>query len=103
VKGFTLPYLAYPSYRNSAYRDLGFDVSTSLGLIAAATDDSEIELIDLWTGARLTPAWGPGKVSNNRVRCLSFTSVDANGRSLDNSTHQGLLIAHGQVVEEWSC
>ncbi|MCJ1244263.1 hypothetical protein MMC30_001461 [Trapelia coarctata] len=97
----TSPYISYPSYRNSAYMNLGFEVSTSLGLIAAATEESTVKIFDAWTGKEAAVGWRKEKVWGDTVRCLSFTGIDKYGSRMEEKVDQGLLVVHGTTVEEW--
>lgn len=97
----TSPYISYPTYRNSAYRYLGFEVSSSLGLVATATEESTVKIFDAWTGKEASSGWGEGKVWQDTVRCLSFSGMDKDGVKMEGNVDQGLLVTHGTTIEEW--
>ena len=109
----TVPYISYSAYRNSSYCFLGFDASSSLGLIAAATEDKKIKMLELWTGKEIVPAWGIEKVWEEQVQCLlfvhsndpaTFNSVEetkTKTRNGDTGLCKRLLIASGDSVVEW--
>ncbi|MCJ1374534.1 hypothetical protein MMC20_005766 [Loxospora ochrophaea] len=101
----TTPYITYPSYINPHHPSLAFDVSPSLGLVAAATppplaspsaategDQQSTSLFDLWTG-RVVEGWtGLGK-GNLDIGCIAFT----NNEHGDDEA----LVGVGDTVELW--
>ena len=93
------PYLHYPSFRNTANIRLGFDISTSLGLIAAGQNDQRVSLFDLWSTQEVVASWGRKQWPAN-VETLSFIG-DEDGCGDAQPRTNGLLIAAGAVVEEW--
>ena len=55
-KPYTIPYLECPTYRNTAQGlPLGFDVSSRLNAIAAASDRAEVHLFDASNGKEVHP------------------------------------------------
>ncbi|MCJ1284301.1 hypothetical protein MMC26_003632 [Xylographa opegraphella] len=130
VPAATAPYIEYPSYRNSAHGNLGFDVSNVMGLVAAATDEGEVKIWDGWTGKER--AWGreryeegddmdrlqegngwegnersprtgakePGRNGIGEVGDLARSLVFVGGGE-GKRKGERLLVARRAVVEEW--
>ncbi|KAI9836192.1 MAG: hypothetical protein M1819_001529 [Sarea resinae] len=90
----TLPVYDYP--HNNEYRlDLGFDVDTETGLIAAATEDKRVQIFSLHTGERLaSPAFQ--KPFQDFPTAVQFATMSEEKR--DDS--KSLVVAAGGVVEE---
>ena len=97
----TNPYLSYPNHTNSAHPSLGFDVSPSLGLVAAATDECEVQLFEIWTGKEVIPGWGKEKKWNETIRSLQFTGDYRGEGSNTRGDSEGLLVGVQGIVEEW--
>ena len=97
-EGMTKPYLSYPAYRNSAFPNLGFDLSKQLGLIAAATEDRHVMLHDVWTGNVVEDSFNH-KPCQAPVQCLSF--IGEIGELDGVGDGRSLLVGNGNVVEEW--
>ena len=82
--------------------NLGFDVSPSLGLVSAATEDSQVLLFDLWTGKELVSDPRLYQKQLDRVTSLKF--IDDNDSMLDAVAHgrlASLLVGRGEMVEKW--
>lgn len=121
------PYLHYAEYRNRAHTGLGFDVDVCAGLVAAATDDKRVFLLDLWSGNRVQAGWdfdrnesleagrekdsGRNRMNTQRgsvaymertwgelVRSLVFFGDKGVCRSRD----KGIILGVGATVEEWT-
>ena len=97
-EGVTDPYLSYPAYRNSAFPNLGLDVSKQLGLIAAATEERHVVLHDVWTGNVVEDSFNR-KLCRAPVQCLSF--VGETGELDGVGDGRSLLVGNGNVAEEW--
>ena len=97
----TDPYISYPKYKNSAHPSLGFDISTSLELIAAATDECGVQLFELWTGKEVTFGSGKEKKWSEVVRSLQFTGDDYEDGGGTCADSEGLLLGIEGIVEEW--
>lgn len=101
----TTPYLSFPEYNNSYYSDIGFDVDTEIGLVAAATDNFRVKLFSLKSGMIIdTPT--SNRTLDDPVPCVRF----ARTRSMLSSDYvdienepKSLLVANGKVIEEWHC
>ena len=96
----SLAYLQYTGYHNESHiHDSGFDVSISLGLIAAAKDEGGVALIDLWKGAekKQRRSYSPTVV---RVGAIKFTSNDADGKDFGNGFGR-CLVGIADAVESW--
>ena len=98
------PLISFLDYRNRAYRRLGFDVSTALGLVAAAGDDGSVRLFGLDTGRVVDstldarPAGPLGVVAS-----LAFVRDGKAGNStLLGHKKPGILMTGRSVVEEWT-
>ena len=94
----TDPWLSYPAYRNSAFPNLGLDLSKQLGLIAAATEDRRVVLHDVRTGEVVEDSFSR-KVCKAPVQCLSFISETGELDGVGDG--RSLMVANGNVVEEW--
>ncbi|MCJ1432140.1 hypothetical protein MMC27_001496 [Xylographa pallens] len=130
VPAATAPYIEYPSYRNVAHGNLGFDVSRGMGLVAAATDEGEVKVWDGWTGTERV--WGGGNFgegeggdgmeedgdlegdrSDRKMRekvrrgkrerevAELVRSLVFTGGGEEGGKRESLLVARGAVVEEW--
>ena len=97
----TNPYISYPNYQNIAHPSLGFDISTSLGLVAAGTDECGVKLFELWTGKDITPGWGNERKWKEMVRSLQFTGDDYEHGTNSRGESESLLLGIKGVVEEW--
>ncbi|KAL9107531.1 MAG: hypothetical protein Q9187_008416 [Circinaria calcarea] len=97
----TIPYLSYSGHSNTSRIAIGFDVSLSHGLIAAATEDNQVKMFQLWTGKEISPGWGKDKKWDEMIKSLTFVGDDGvlGGMGLAG---KGLLIGVGGTVEEWS-
>ena len=80
---------------------IGFDVSTSLGLISAATDDNQVLIFDLWTGKEIRSDPDLLERRYDRVKCLSFVDDHVPCGRVDESSRDGLLVGSGGIVEKW--
>ena len=94
----TRAYRSYPAYRNSGFPNLGLDLSTELGLIAAATEDRRVVLHDVWSG-KVVEAGFDHLICRAQVQCLSF--VGEKGEVDGIGDGRSLLVGNGCVVEEW--
>ena len=94
------PYLCYPNYRNVANIRLGFDLSISLGIIAAAQDGQRVSMFDLWSTQEIVPRWGKEKQWPANVSTLSFIG-DEEGCGGGAPRTNGLLVGSGPIIEEW--
>jgi len=114
----TRSYLAYEGYKNMDHPGLGFDVSASLGLVAAASSDGKLRLFELWTGKEVEAGWGPNKrwedygysgdstfrprlpMSPWPVRVVEFVG-SAGSQEAGRWNPAALLVVVGSTFEEW--
>ncbi|MCJ1224230.1 hypothetical protein MMC12_000874 [Toensbergia leucococca] len=104
----TPPYLTFPAYTNIAHAtpSLGFDVSPTHNILAAATDDQRVQLFDGATGTEMRiggqqNVGEEGLLSGNvegLARCLRFVDASRSRRR----EGLGLLVGIGGRVEEWA-
>ncbi|KAL2002200.1 hypothetical protein VTN02DRAFT_463 [Thermoascus thermophilus] len=96
----TKPYVSFPEHSNSTrfnvYND--FDVSPELGLLAAVTDDSKLQLFSLLHG---TVVDSPAS-SYRRDRSISCIRFESGEWPVLGSHVPRLLLGTGPVVEEWT-
>lgn len=97
----TNPYLSYPGHSNTSRIAIGFDVSASHGLVAAATEDNQVKMFQLWTGKEASPGWGREKKWDEMIKSLTFVG-DGGFSGGMGSGEVGLLMGVGGTVEEWS-
>ena len=72
-------------------------------MIAAATEDQKVSLLNLWTGKEIKHVgWGEDRRWSETVRCISFIGEREGQLDASVKSKRGLLLAYGAIVEEWS-
>ncbi|KAG5913722.1 hypothetical protein E4U42_000910 [Claviceps africana] len=89
------PLLSFPGYRNAAHVHAGWDVSTELGLVAAAHDDGTVRLFSLTTGRTLRSPAVDGLWTDAPVKALAFSTMG--GERLPS-----LWVGEGQALRKFS-
>lgn len=94
--GGTGALLSFPGYKNAAHFHTGWDVSTELGVVAAAQDDGTVKLFSLQTGRILRSRVLDGVRTDTPVKALMFNSMGDRDKVLS------LWVGKGQALTKFS-
>lgn len=91
------PLLQFHGYRNEAHFHTGWDVSTELGVVAAAHDDGTVKLFSLASGRLLNHKGGAlgGIRSQTPIKALMF-------QTMPRQTMPSLFIGEGPSLKKFS-
>lgn len=72
-----------------------------MGLIAAATDDKKVLLLDLWSGREVLAGWNVGLEGKARTWDQVVRGVAFDGERYGESGASGLVFGVGAKIERW--
>ncbi|RCI09955.1 hypothetical protein L249_8582 [Ophiocordyceps polyrhachis-furcata BCC 54312] len=91
----TTPLVRFPGYRNEAHFQTGWDVSTDLGVVAAAHDDGTVKLFSLRSGRRLRCKGLDGIRTETPIQALMF-------QQMPRERTASLFVGVGPVLNKYS-
>lgn len=94
------PYMKFDTYRNWDHNNFSTSLAVHENLIAASTDDNQVQLFNGCTGREIKI--GSGTAFGNlghQVRCLRFADHEL---ITEDGTGPRLYVAAGPTVQEWT-
>lgn len=92
----TTPVVTFPSYRNEAHIQIGFDANEDAGILAGAHDDGTVATYSLLSGRRLLSPGGLDALRTDvPVKCMQFQGTPF-------ERHASLWIGAGESLKKFS-